>query len=131
MSLTGETETWVSRSAHKLAHGLDVFGIDPAGRVCVNIGASTGGFTHVLLSHGAVDVGHDQINPAIRDDPRVVSMEGVNAKQLTLEQIDPLADLLVADWLTGQDWKVSGITESPIAGGNGNVEFLIGARRDG
>ena len=92
-----QTETWVSRSAHKLAHGLDVFGIDPDGRVCVDIGASTGDFTQVLLSRGAVDVhavdvGHDQINPAIRDDPRVVSMEGVNAKQLTLEQIDPLAE---------------------------------------
>ena len=79
---------YVSRAALKLIAGLDWFGLDPAGSVALDIGASTGGFTQVLLERGAekvfaVDVGHDQMNPALRNDPRVVLREGVNARALT------------------------------------------------
>ena len=79
---------YVSRAGHKLAHALDTFGIDPAGRDCLDLGASTGGFTDVLLQRGAarviaVDVGHGQLHPRMRNDPRVTVMERVNARSLT------------------------------------------------
>jgi 23S rRNA (cytidine1920-2'-O)/16S rRNA (cytidine1409-2'-O)-methyltransferase len=78
---------WVSRGGVKLARALDVFGVDPAGRVCLDVGASTGGFTHVLLAGGAervfaVDVGHGQLHPSLRDDARIVHLEGVDARLL-------------------------------------------------
>jgi 23S rRNA (cytidine1920-2'-O)/16S rRNA (cytidine1409-2'-O)-methyltransferase len=79
---------YVSRAGHKLAHALDAFGIDPAGLDCLDLGASTGGFTDVLLQRGAarviaLDVGHGQLHPRIRNDPRVTVMERVNARSLT------------------------------------------------
>src|SRR5216683_3521314 len=79
---------YVSRAGHKLAHALDVFGVDPAGRDCLDLGASTGGFTDVLLQRGAarviaLDVGHGQLHARMRADPRVVVMERVNARSLT------------------------------------------------
>jgi 23S rRNA (cytidine1920-2'-O)/16S rRNA (cytidine1409-2'-O)-methyltransferase len=79
---------WVSRGGIKLAHGLAVFGIDVAGRLALDIGASTGGFTDVLLQRGArhviaLDVGHNQLHWKIRSDPRVSVVEGVNARALT------------------------------------------------
>ena len=78
---------YVSRAALKLIGGLDAFGIDPWGCRCLDIGASTGGFTQVLLERGAahvvaVDVGHGQIDAALAADPRVTSIEGVNAREL-------------------------------------------------
>jgi 23S rRNA (cytidine1920-2'-O)/16S rRNA (cytidine1409-2'-O)-methyltransferase len=78
---------YVSRAGHKLAHALDVFGVDPAGLDCLDLGASTGGFTDVLLQRGAarviaLDVGHGQLHPRMRADPRVVVMERVNARSL-------------------------------------------------
>ena len=81
-------EPYVSRGGHKLAAALDAFGIDPAGRVCLDAGASTGGFTDVLLQRGArrvyaVDVGRGQLAEALRRDSRVVSMERTNARTLT------------------------------------------------
>lgn len=81
-------EPYVSRGGHKLAAALDAFGIDPAGRVCLDAGASTGGFTDVLLQRGArrvyaVDVGRGQLAEALRRDSRVVSMERTNARGLT------------------------------------------------
>lgn len=93
---------YVSRAALKLVAGLDAGGIDPRGRVALDIGASTGGFTQVLLERGAarvyaVDVGHDQLRPEIAGDPRVVSLEGVNARDLTRAQIAEVPDLLVCD----------------------------------
>ena len=181
---------WVSRGGLKLAAALDHFGIDPANLVCLDAGASTGGFTDVLLSRGArqvyaVDVGHRQLHPRIAADPRVVSMEGVDARELTA--LDPPPSLVVCDvsfisaklvlphvlGLTGEDaclvslikpqfeagrdaakkgivrdaavrqkvcaeietlvqsigWTSLGIIPSPIEGGDGNREFLIGARR--
>jgi len=82
-----EPEPYVSRGGHKLAAALDAFGIDPEGRICLDVGASTGGFTDVLLQRDAarvyaVDVGRGQLADALRRDPRVVSMERTNARML-------------------------------------------------
>jgi 23S rRNA (cytidine1920-2'-O)/16S rRNA (cytidine1409-2'-O)-methyltransferase len=78
---------YVSRAGHKLANALDAFGVDPAGLDCLDLGASTGGFTDVLLQRGAtrviaLDVGHGQLHPRLRADPRVVVMERTNARAL-------------------------------------------------
>src|SRR3954454_14585852 len=78
---------YVSRAGHKLANALDAFGVVPAGRDCLDLGASTGGFTAVLLQRGArrviaLDVGHGQLHPRIRNDPRVTVLERVNARAL-------------------------------------------------
>src|ERR1044071_67043 len=78
---------YVSRGGEKLAHALDAFGVDPRGRDCLDIGASTGGFTDVLLQRGAaqviaLDVGHGQLHPRLRDDPRVTVLERTNAREL-------------------------------------------------
>src|SRR5215211_173029 len=80
-------EPYVSRGGHKLAAALDAFGVDPAGRVCLDAGASTGGFTDVLLQRGArrvyaLDVGRGQLAESLRRDSRVVSMERTNARVL-------------------------------------------------
>jgi 23S rRNA (cytidine1920-2'-O)/16S rRNA (cytidine1409-2'-O)-methyltransferase len=186
---------YVSRAALKLAHGLDSFAIDPAGLECLDVGASTGGFTQVLLQRGAkhvtaIDVGHDQLAAELAADPRVTSIEGLNAKDLTAAHIAAPIDLIVCDvsfisltkalpaalalaasgarlialikpqfevgpgkvgkggivrepalhaevcdtiskWLAAvPGWHVTGITDSPIKGGDGNVEFLIAASFD-
>ena len=192
----GQEHPWVSRGGVKLAHGLDYFGLDPAGRICLDVGASTGGFTDVLLSHGAekvyaVDVGHGQLAWKLRSDERVVVLEKTNARHLTAEVIPEPVGALVCDasfiglqtvlpaalalckpgafavalikpqfeagpgqvgkggvvrdaavheevcarinaWFAGlPGWEVLGMTPSPIKGPEGNVEFLIGARRRG
>ena len=93
---------YVSRGGLKLAHGLEVFGVDPAARVCLDIGASTGGFTEVLLLNGAahvvaVDVGRGQLHPRIADDPRVTSYEATDARNLTAGMLDTAPGLLVCD----------------------------------
>ncbi len=87
VSLRGRDHPWVSRGGLKLDHGLTHFGLSPAGLVCLDIGASTGGFTDVLLARGAarvhaVDVGHGQLAWRIRSDPRVAVHERVNARSL-------------------------------------------------
>ncbi len=183
---------WVSRGGLKLVAGLNHFGIDPKDLTCLDLGASTGGFTHVLLEREAakvtcVDVGHDQLHPDLRINPRVVVMEGMDARSLTPGHINPAPDLLVCDasfislqkllpiplglaasgaflialikpqfeagralvgkgivrdpavhaqvcsdiaaFVTSAGWAVRGIIPSPITGGDGNCEFLIGARR--
>jgi 23S rRNA (cytidine1920-2'-O)/16S rRNA (cytidine1409-2'-O)-methyltransferase len=79
---------YVSRAGHKLAHALDAFAVDPAGLDCLDLGASTGGFSDVLLQRGAarviaLDVGHGQLHSRIRDDPRVIVIERSNARLLT------------------------------------------------
>jgi 23S rRNA (cytidine1920-2'-O)/16S rRNA (cytidine1409-2'-O)-methyltransferase len=79
---------YVSRAGHKLANALDAFEVDPAGLDCLDLGASTGGFTDVLLQRGAarviaLDVGHGQLHPKVRNDPRVTVLERVNARALT------------------------------------------------
>lgn len=194
--LRGQGHPWVSRGGVKLAHALDHFGIDPRERVALDLGASTGGFTDVLLARGArrvyaIDVGHGQLAWKLRQDPRVVVMEQVNARYLTPEQVPDPIDLLVCDvsfigletllpaplalvapgaqlvalikpqfevgpgqvgkggvvrdpglhqavcvriatWLADRPgWTMLGVTESPIAGADGNKEFLIAARREG
>jgi 23S rRNA (cytidine1920-2'-O)/16S rRNA (cytidine1409-2'-O)-methyltransferase len=93
---------WVSRGGVKLAHALDAFGVDPRDRMCLDIGASTGGFTHVLLTRGArhvtaVDVGHRQLHEKIAGDPRVSSLEGQDARLLMAAQLREPPDLVVMD----------------------------------
>lgn len=85
-------QSYVSRAALKLVAGLDHFDLSPEGRDCLDIGASTGGFTQVLLERGAahvtaVDVGHNQLHVSLRADPRVTNLEGLNARELTREDI--------------------------------------------
>jgi 23S rRNA (cytidine1920-2'-O)/16S rRNA (cytidine1409-2'-O)-methyltransferase len=185
---------YVSRGGVKLAAALDRFELSPMDLVCIDVGASTGGFTDVLLKRGAkkvyaVDVGHGQLHPRLRAEPRVVSLEGVNARDLTRAHIPEPSQAIVADvsfvglkqvlpgalqfaqlgsflvalvkpqfeagreniakggivksedarrkalqsiveWLGAQPhWSVLGTMESPIAGGDGNREFLIAAKR--
>lgn len=194
LEVRGQDHPYVSRGGLKLEKGLQVFGIEAAGTICLDIGASTGGFTDVLLQAGAtrvyaVDVGRAQLHWKLRQDDRVVVMESTNARALTAELIPEAIDLLVCDasfiglekvlpagldlvrpggllvalikpqfqvgkgevgkggvvrdpalhervceevrsWLTGvMGWAVEGITESPITGPQGNVEFLICARK--
>ena len=196
LEVKGREHPWVSRGGIKLAHGLDHFRVDPAGCTCLDIGASTGGFTDVLLQRGAkrvyaVDVGYGQFAAKLRADPRVVLHERVNARNLTRAEVPEPIDLIVCDasfiglrtvlpaplalaaprailialvkpqfevgkgrvgkggvvrdpalhrevceaiavWLGEQaGWHVEGIAESPIRGPEGNLEFLICARKDG
>jgi 23S rRNA (cytidine1920-2'-O)/16S rRNA (cytidine1409-2'-O)-methyltransferase len=91
---------FVSRGGEKLAHALDIFDVDPAGRDAVDVGASTGGFTDVLLQRGAqrvvaLDVGYGQLHPRIRDDPRVTVLERVNARDL--KELPFAPELVVCD----------------------------------
>ena len=93
---------WVSRGAHKLVGALDTFGISVAGRRCLDAGASTGGFTEVLLDRGArevvaVDVGYGQLAWSLRSDPRVVVVERTNARELTPALIGAPVEAVVAD----------------------------------
>lgn len=188
-------QAYVSRAALKLIAGLDHFGFDPAGCTALDIGASTGGFTQVLLERGAahvisIDVGHGQMHPSLAEDPRVTAIEGLNARDLTSAAIGHAAiDLVVSDvsfislkqalppalslarprsaalllvkpqfeagreaigkggllkdpsigeavakelskWLGGQSgWQSLGFIPSPIAGGDGNGEFLLGGTK--
>jgi 23S rRNA (cytidine1920-2'-O)/16S rRNA (cytidine1409-2'-O)-methyltransferase len=97
-----DAAAWVSRGAYKLIKGLDLWGIDPSGKNCVDIGASTGGFTQVLLSRGAakvaaVDVGYGQFAWILRNDPRVRLLERTNARFLTPGDIGWEADIVTAD----------------------------------
>jgi 23S rRNA (cytidine1920-2'-O)/16S rRNA (cytidine1409-2'-O)-methyltransferase len=193
-SLTVEADAspFVSRGGLKLAAALDAFRLDPKGLVVLDIGASTGGFTEVLLERGAsrvfaVDVGRDQLHAKLREDPRVVELEGTDARTLDAEVIDGPVGAIVADvsfisltkalpaalklaapgaWLValvkpqfevGREWvgkggivrdakararavaevrafidatagwKVFAEMPSPIPGGSGNEEVLIGA----
>jgi 23S rRNA (cytidine1920-2'-O)/16S rRNA (cytidine1409-2'-O)-methyltransferase len=192
LDLQGHDHPWVSRGGLKLVHALDHFAIDPAGMTVLDIGASTGGFTDVVLSRGAakvyaVDSGQGQLAEKLRADPRVVVLERTNARHLTAALISDPVDLVICDasfigletvlpaplalarrggalvalikpqfevgpgrvgkggivrdpelheevcgriaaWLAARGWYVFGVTESPIAGADGNKEFLIAAR---
>jgi 23S rRNA (cytidine1920-2'-O)/16S rRNA (cytidine1409-2'-O)-methyltransferase len=102
LEVRGQDHPWVSRGGLKLAHGLAHFGFSAAGRICLDIGASTGGFTDVLLSHGAarvhaVDVGHGQLAWKLRCDDRVVVHEKTNARYLDRAQIPDPINALVCD----------------------------------
>jgi 23S rRNA (cytidine1920-2'-O)/16S rRNA (cytidine1409-2'-O)-methyltransferase len=182
---------WVGRGALKLVHALDLWPVAVEGRVALDVGASTGGFTEVLLSRGAakvfaVDVGRDQLHARLRDDPRVVDLSGVDARVLNEDMIPEAPALVVSDvsfiamtkalpmalglaaqgadlvalikpqfeagrdfvgkgglvkdpeiiarverevveFLEESGWSVKGLTESPITGGDGQVERLVWA----
>lgn len=102
LRLKGEELPWVSRGALKLLPALDAWGIDPSGLICLDVGASTGGFTEVLLSRGAVkvyavDVGHGQLAWKLVQDPRVVNLERNNIRHLEPERIPEPVGLLTMD----------------------------------
>ena len=184
---------WVGRGALKLEHALSLWPVRVEGETALDVGASTGGFTEVLLARGAarvfaVDVGRGQLHPKVAADPRVVSLEGVDARTLTPALIPEPVGLVVCDasfiglakvlpaalaragknaelvtlvkpqfevgpervgkggvvkdsaaraeavaavrgWLEAQGWRVRGEAESPIAGGDGNLEVLLWAGR--
>ena len=193
LEVRGKDHPWVSRGGVKLEHALEHFGWDVAGAVALDVGASTGGFTDVLLERGAakvfaVDVGTNQLAWKLRSDPRVVSHEQTNARYLTAEVVTEPVDIIVcdasfiglakvlataldfarpggrlialvkpqfeaeraeigkggvvrdsavharvceaaADWLRSLGWTVIGVTQSPITGPEGNVEFLLAAEK--
>jgi 23S rRNA (cytidine1920-2'-O)/16S rRNA (cytidine1409-2'-O)-methyltransferase len=193
IEIRGKEHPWVSRGGIKLAHALDHFGWDPAGLVALDIGASTGGFSDVLLQRGvakvyAIDVGTNQLAWKLRRDPRVIVHEQVNARYLTDAVVPEPVDILVcdasfialakvldraldlvrpggrmialvkpqfeaeraeigkngvvrdaavharvcaaaADWVASRGWTVEGAVQSPITGPEGNVEFLLAARK--
>lgn len=194
LEVRGQDHPWVGRGGLKLAHALETFALDAAGRTAIDVGSSTGGFTDVLLAGGAarvyaVDVGKGQLAWKLRNDPRVVVLEGQNARHLTTAEIPEPVDAIVCDasfiglrtvldtplgfarsgaWLAalvkpqfeaGREhvgkngvvrdpevrqacvdrvtgwlestagWRVMGVTESPITGAEGNVEFLVAAEK--
>ena len=189
-----EAHDWVGRGALKLDHALTLWPVEVAGRVVLDVGASTGGFTEVCLKRGAakvfaVDVGFGQLHDRIAADPRVVSLERTDARSLDRELIPEAPGLIVCDasfiglakvlpvaldlagagadlialvkpqfegegpsavgkkgivkdpeahvaavegvsaWLASVGWSVQATTASPITGGDGNVEFLIWAKK--
>jgi 23S rRNA (cytidine1920-2'-O)/16S rRNA (cytidine1409-2'-O)-methyltransferase len=102
LEVRSPSSPYVSRGGLKLAHGLDHFGIDPKGMVALDLGASTGGFTDVLLQRGAarvyaVDVGHGQLDWRLRNDPKVIVLERTNARYLNRNLIPGPVDLVVCD----------------------------------
>ena len=194
VSVVSGANSFVSRGGVKLSAALAQFGFDASGRVALDIGASTGGFTQVLLEAGArrvyaVDVGRGQLHPSLRQDSRVVSLEGTDARVLSRAEVSEPVGALVADvsfisltkvlpvplsfaargawlialikpqfeagraavgksgvvrdpadrqravdlvssWLSQQPgWTVEGVIDSPLLGGSGNQEYLIGARK--
>lgn len=196
LEVRGKDHEWVSRGGLKLEKGLKEFGVDPAGMVAIDVGASTGGFTDVLITGGAtkvfaVDVGRGQLAWKLRNDDRVVVLEKTNARYLTEAEIPENVDIVVCDasfislktvlpaamgyvkpggrlialikpqfevgkdnvgkggvvrdpalhkavcdemteWLNGlEEWKAAGLTESPIKGPEGNVEFLLYGEKHG
>ena len=121
---------WVSRGAHKLLAALDAFEIDPAGMVGLDVGASTGGFTDVLLDRGAtrvyaLDVGYGQLAERLRQDPRVVSMERVNARTLAPGVLPEPADLAVVDVSFISLRLVLGPIRSVLRDGRGPIVALV------
>ena len=123
-------EPYVSRGGHKLAAALDAFGVDPAGRVCLDVGASTGGFTDVLLQRGAthvyaVDVGRGQLAEALRRDSRVTSMERTNARTLTAASLPERVSLASVDVSFISLRLVLSPIASTFAGAGGDIIPLV------
>jgi 23S rRNA (cytidine1920-2'-O)/16S rRNA (cytidine1409-2'-O)-methyltransferase len=119
-------DPFVSRGGHKLAAALDAFGIDPAGRICLDVGASTGGFTDVVLQRGArrvyaIDVGRGQLAERLRSDPRVVSRERFNARELGPTSLAEPVDLAVVD----VSFISLGLVLGPIASCFGSAGGMI------
>lgn len=123
-------EPYVSRGGHKLVAALDAFGIDPAGRVCLDVGASTGGFTDVLLQRGAqrvyaLDVGRGQLAEALRQDSRVVSLERTNARELTSGSLQEPVSLATVDVSFISLRLVLGAIASTFGPGGGDLVALV------
>jgi 23S rRNA (cytidine1920-2'-O)/16S rRNA (cytidine1409-2'-O)-methyltransferase len=102
LEVKGQDHPWVSRGGLKLAHALSEYSLDPKGAIAIDVGASTGGFTDVLLTHGAakvyaVDVGHGQLAWKLRSDPRVVVLERTNARRLSSAEVPEPVDWVVCD----------------------------------
>jgi 23S rRNA (cytidine1920-2'-O)/16S rRNA (cytidine1409-2'-O)-methyltransferase len=102
IEIADSAQHYVSRAALKLAHGLDRFGVSPQGLAALDLGASTGGFTQVLLERGArhvtaIDVGHGQMAPELAADPRVTAIEGLNARDLSAARLAEPPNLVTAD----------------------------------
>ena len=125
-----EPEPYVSRGGHKLAAALEAFGIDPRGRICLDVGASTGGFTDVLLQRGAkrvyaLDVGRGQLAESLRANPRVVSIERFNARDLTADTLPEAASLAAIDVAFISARLVLGPAVTTFRGGPGDVIVLV------
>ncbi|MEO0543758.1 MAG: TlyA family RNA methyltransferase [Pseudomonadota bacterium] len=196
ISIVDDAHQYVSRAALKLIAGLEYFDVDPHGRICLDIGASTGGFSQVLLERGAttvyaVDVGHGQLARSLQKIDKLISLEKLNARELEAGHLNhQKPELIVSDvsfislklaippalalankgaicillvkpqfevgramigknglvapdtahgaaadlrnWLDGlPSWRSLGLIESPIKGGDGNMEFLLAGRKDG
>ena len=103
MEITAQApHPWVSRAGLKLEHACEVFGVSAAGKTCLDVGASTGGFTHVMRSQGAVkiyaiDVGHGQLHDSLNGDPHIISMEKTDARTVKADMFDPQPELVVCD----------------------------------
>lgn len=98
----GREHPWVSRGGVKLDHALTVFGVNPSGLTCLDVGASTGGFSQVLVARGAakvyaVDVGHGQLHASLQSEPKILSMEGQDARALSPKDLTPEPELIVCD----------------------------------
>ncbi len=120
---------WVSRSGMKLAHALEVFDVDASGRICLDVGASTGGFTEVLISQGAskiyaVDVGREQLHERLQNHSKVISMESTDARDLTAEMLDPLPSFIVCDASFISAMKVLGVSLSLCQAGTDLVSLV-------
>lgn len=123
-------DRYVSRGGHKLEAALDAFGIDPAGQVCLDVGASTGGFTDALLQRGAsrvyaLDVGRGQLADALRRDQRVVSLERTNARTLTASTLPEPVTLAVIDVSFISLALVLGPVAATVASGRGRIVPLV------
>lgn len=102
ITLLQQDHPWVSRAGLKLAHALDIFGVCVSDKICLDVGASTGGFTHVLWHHNAhhvyaVDVGTDQLHPTLNNHPRISNIQQTDARHLTRDLIPHAPDIVVCD----------------------------------
>jgi len=100
--LAADEHPWVSRGGLKLEHALKVFNVNPSGKMCLDVGASTGGFTEVLIKNGAlkvyaVDVGHGQLHSSLKSNPAIISMESRDGRQLTSSDFEAPPNLIVCD----------------------------------
>jgi 23S rRNA (cytidine1920-2'-O)/16S rRNA (cytidine1409-2'-O)-methyltransferase len=125
-----QPDPYVSRGGHKLAAALEAFGIDPTDRVCLDVGASTGGFTDVLLQRGArrvyaLDVGRGQLAERLRNDPRVVSMERFNARELRADTLPEPVSLASVDVSFISLGRVLGPMASAFGDEGGEIVALV------
>src|SRR5918999_758465 len=121
---------FVSRGGEKLAHALDAFAVDPAGRSALDVGASTGGFTDVLLQRGAarvtaLDVGYGQLHPRLRDDPRVTVLERTNVRNVRDLRVHRRVLRDVAEAALAWPAATIGVVDSGLPGPKGNREFFL------